>query len=109
MLNRSVSPEKRHLVPPDPAMFSLAESELDYVVAVDIPTIPAWATEISSCNGELTVEGESQDSHERQTIFRMFSQGKGIKAAYMKGVLYLVLPKTQVSLPSDSRIDRSIA
>jgi len=78
-------------------MFSLAESETYYLVAVDIPTIPTLHTEISTTQGELTVEGQSETSNERQTIFRMFPQGKSIKTAYMDGILYLLLPKIEMA------------
>ncbi len=84
-------------------MFSLAESDSHYLVAVDIPTIPALETEILASNGQLTVEGQSENSLERQTIFRMMPQGKGIKTVYMNGILYLLLPKTKIEMPSRPR------
>ena len=87
----------------NPAMFSLAESDSHYLVAVDIPTIPAQGTEILTSKGQLTVEGQSENSHERQTIFRMMPQGKGIKTVYVNGILYLLLPKTKIEMPSRPR------
>lgn len=87
----------------DPAMFSLAESESHYLVVVDIPTIPAQATKILTSKGQLTVEGQSENSNERQTIFRMFPQGKGIKTVYLNGILYLLLPKIKIEMPLKAR------
>ena len=88
---------------PNPAMFSLAESDSHYLVAVDLPTIPTLGTEILSSKGEITVEGKSENSQEKQTIFKMFPQGKGIKTVYMNGVLYLLLPKIKIELASAVR------
>ncbi len=83
----------------NPAMFSLEESDSYYLVAVDIPSIPAQGSEIFLSQGQLTVESRSEDSQERQTIFRMMPQGKGIKTVYMNGILYLLLPKTKKEMP----------
>ena len=97
-MNRSISQEMQPTRQTDPAMFSLAESDSHYLVAVDIPTIPMHGTEILTSKGQLTVEGQSENSHERQTILRMFPQGKGIKTVYMNGILYLLLPKIKMPL-----------
>jgi hypothetical protein len=82
--------------PQSPAMFSLAELDSHYVVAVDIPTIPLLSPEILTSKGELTLEGESTESHEPQTVLRLLPKGKNIKTVYKNGVLWLLLPKFNV-------------
>ncbi len=77
----------------DLAMFSLDESTSHYLVAVDIPTIPAAATQILSTKEGLVIESLANDQHTKQTIFRWQPKGKGIKATYENGVLWLLLPK----------------
>jgi HSP20 family molecular chaperone IbpA len=99
-MNQNISQAMQPTRQADAAMFSLAESDSHYLVAVDIPTIPTTGAEILTSRGQLTVEGQSEDSHERQTIFRMFPQGKGIKTVYLSGVLYLLLPKIKMEIPA---------
>jgi HSP20 family molecular chaperone IbpA len=81
----------------DPALFSLAEVNSHYIVAVDLPTIPSPATRILSTKNQLTVESRSNDSDQVQTIFRLLPKGKGIKTIYKDGVLWLFLPKSKTS------------
>ena len=82
-----------------PALFSLEESESHYLVALDIPTIPAEETEILSRKNELVVEGISARDQLRakQIFFRCRPKGKGIKASYKDGILWLLLPKSGLS------------
>lgn len=75
------------------AMFSLSESEHHYWIAVDIPTLPTCETEILRTRDELIVEGLMRGSEEKQTVFRCLPNGRGLKAAYKEGVLWILLPK----------------
>jgi hypothetical protein len=77
-------------------MFSLEESDSYYLVAVDIPNIPSLSTEILTSKGELTIEGQSTESNEPQTVLRLLPKGKNIKTIYKDGVLWLLLPKFKV-------------
>lgn len=80
---------------PPSAMFSLEESMSHYLVSIDIPTIPAAETEILCKRNELIVEGKGVESptDQKQTYFRCRSNGRGIRASYQDGVLWLLLPK----------------
>lgn len=82
--------------PVSPAIFSLAELDSHYVVAVDLPTIQALSPEIFTSKSELTIEGQSIESHEPQTLLRLIPRGKNIKTIYKDGVLWLLLPKFKV-------------
>lgn len=79
--------------PVNPPMFFVKELDLHYVVALDIPTIPSLSPEIFTSKGELTVESQSREYHEPQTILRLLPRGKSIKTIYEGGVLWLLLPK----------------
>ncbi len=70
------------------ALFSLDESKSFYWIAVDLPAF-SDKTEIVAQRNELVVKGE-------QTFFRCRTQNKKIKASYQNGVLWLLLPKTEM-------------
>lgn len=77
-------------------LFSIEEVDSHYLLAVDVPSIPAADTEIYSKRNVLIVEGESlEDQSMKQIFFQCRAQGKGIKAQYQNGVLWLLLPKEQ--------------
>lgn len=70
------------------ALFSLEESKSFYWIAVDLPAL-SQKTEIIAQKNELVVKGE-------QTFFRCRAQDKKIKTSYQNGVLWLMLPKTEI-------------
>lgn len=76
------------------AMFSVLESDFHYWIAVDLPTLPSTATEIVRSKEGLTVEGRMGDIGQKQAVFRCLPKGRGIKATYIDGVLWLLLPKS---------------
>ena len=76
------------------AMFSLTETETQYLVAVDIPSIPSLDTEIVATRSQLSIEGYAENSDHKQTVFKLLPKGKLIKSVYQNGVLWLILPKT---------------
>ncbi len=83
----------------DPAMFSLEETESYYILALDIPTIPAVDTQVFTSKFKINVDCRSENPQGRQTLFRMFSRNEEIRSLYINGVLYLFLPKNKKSQP----------
>tara|TARA_B110001454_G_C12723220_1_gene435919 strand:+ start:4844 stop:5257 length:414 start_codon:yes stop_codon:yes gene_type:complete len=83
----------KNLSKKNPALFSLAEIDTHYLVAVDIPSIPAIATQIVTTKKQLLIESQKDNSGTKEVIFRAVPRGKGIKTIYLNGVLYLLLPK----------------
>lgn len=79
-----------------PAMFSLVELDSHYIVAIDLPTIPSLSPEVFTSKGELTIEGQSIETHESQTVLRLLPKGKNIKTIYKDGIIWLLLPKFKV-------------
>lgn len=94
----------------------ILEGEKDYRIVMDLPGVAAKDVEISHENQTLTVkaqrgsivsEGYALRRHERPgpvSFSRSFTLGQtvdpdGISASFADGVLTLVLPRTQRSLP----------
>lgn len=74
--------------------FLLEETPDFYLVAIDIPSLPAQHPKVLTKEGTLSVEGESiRVADGRQIYFQFHSTTKASQTVYKDGVLWLVLPK----------------
>ena len=81
----------------DSATFSLTESDSYYIMAVDIPSIQSQGTEIITRKNQLCLETKTGPSSAKQTLFKLNSNGRGIKSVYKNGIMWLLLPKNNIA------------
>lgn len=75
----------------------VVESDSHYLLAVDVPTLPLLQTEILRTENELVIEGSLLGSVNKQTFLHMYAANNGINTIYKDGILWLLLPKNQIS------------
>ena len=88
---------RNHLNLQNPALFTLVETDTNYLVAIDIPNLPTEHSAIIQDRNQLTVESACANSIQNQIAFRWISHNHNVEIACKDGLLWLVLPKTNLA------------
>lgn len=77
-----------------PPLFLIEETPTHYLVAIDIPSLPAEEVRIREQKKELFVEGIPYSSFlQKKTYFQFHSKSRSCRTLYKDGVLWLIMPK----------------
>ena len=88
----------------------VSETKKDVVITMDIPAINPKEISITITEDKLTVKGERRREEElKEEDFyrteRVHGLGDKAKATYKDGVLKIIVPKSQKSIPKEIKIE----
>jgi hypothetical protein len=75
-------------------LFLVEETPTHYLVAIDIPSLPAEEVRIRGKNKDLFVEGRPiSEFLQNKTYMQFHAMTKACRTIYQEGILWLVMPK----------------